>query len=124
VKRVVPKLQWSYELRHYLTAAGTDPFAEWLKALRDRQAQARVQVRLDRLERGLFGDVEPCGEGVWELRIDWGPGYRVYYARAGDTVVLLLLGGDKRKQPADIKKAKEYWHDYQERTQTQGKRSG
>jgi putative addiction module killer protein len=114
----------SYELRHYLTAAGTDPFAEWLKALRDRQAQARVQVRLDRLERGLFGDVEPCGEGVWELRIDWGPGYRVYYARAGDTVVLLLLGGDKRKQQADIKKAKEYWHDYQERTQTQGKRSG
>lgn len=112
------------EIRHYLTVGGADPFAVWFKALRDRQAQARVQVRLDRLERGLFGDVEPCGEGVWELRIDWGPGYRVYYGRAGSTAVLLLLGGDKRKQQADIKKAKEYWNDYQERTKTQGKRSG
>ena len=114
----------TYEVRHYLTATGADPFAEWFKALRDRQAQARVQVRLDRLERGIFGDVEPCGEGVWELRIDWGPGYRVYYARAGNTVVLLLLGGDKRRQQVDIKQAKEYWHDYQERTKAHGKRPG
>ncbi len=114
----------NYEVRHYLSADGADPFAEWFEVLRDRQAQSRVQVRLDRLERGLFGDVEPCGEGVWELRIDWGPGYRVYHARAGNTVVLLLLGGDKRKQQADIKKAKEYWNDYRERTKTQGKRSG
>ena len=64
------------------------------------------------------------GEGVSELRIDWGPGYRVYFARAGVEIVLLLLGGDKRKQQTDIKTAKEYWHDYQERTKTQGKRPG
>ncbi len=107
-----------YEVRHYLTAAGADPFAQWFRAIRDRQAQARIQARVDRLERGLFGDAKPCDEGVWELRIDWGPGYRVYYARAGSAVVLLLLGGDKRKQQADVRKAKEYWSDYQERTKT------
>jgi putative addiction module killer protein len=112
----------TFEVRHYLTAAGADPFAEWFDALRDRQAQARIQTRIDRLERGLLGDVEFCGESVWELRIDWGPGYRVYYARSGERVVLLFLGGDKRKQDADIKSAKEYWRDYQQRTKAQVKR--
>jgi putative addiction module killer protein len=112
----------TFEIRRYVTAAGVDRFGEWFDALADRQAKARVRARIDRLERGLFGDVEPCGAGVWELRIDWGPGYRVYYARAGERIVLLLLGGDKRKQNADIKRAKEYWHDYQQRTKTQGKR--
>ncbi|OGA18131.1 MAG: addiction module protein [Betaproteobacteria bacterium RIFCSPLOWO2_02_FULL_63_19] len=108
----------------YLTAAGVEPFGEWFVGLRDRQAQARVRARLDRVGRGLFGDCEPVGEGVSELRIDWGPGYRVYFARAGVEIVLLRLGGDKRKQQTDIKTAKEYWHDYQERTKTQGKRPG
>ena len=111
------------EVRHYVSAAGKDLFQAWFDAMRDRQAQARVQARIDRLERGLFGDVEPCGDGVWELRIDWGPGYRVYYARSGELIVLLLLGGDKRKQDADIKQAKEYWHDYQQRTKPKGKPS-
>lgn len=109
------------ELRHYLTARGKDCFQDWFDALRDRQAQARVEVRVDRLERGLFGDAEPCGEGVWELRIDWGPGYRIYYARAGEQIILVLLGGDKRKQQADIDRAKEYWRDYQQRTKAEGK---
>jgi len=113
----------TFEIHHYLTASGVDPFAEWFNALRDRQAQARIQRRLDRLERGLLGDVEFFGEGVWELRIDWGPGYRLYYARAGERIILLLLGGDKRKQDADIKQAKEYWHDYQQRTKAPTKRS-
>ena len=98
----------TFELRRYTSADGVDHFGEWFDGLPDRQAQARVRARLDRLERGLFGDVEPCGEGVWELRVDWGPGYRVYYARSGKQIVLLLLGGDKRKQQADIKQAKEY----------------
>jgi putative addiction module killer protein len=111
------------EVRHYVSTAGKDAFQAWFDAMRDRQAQARVQARIDRLERGLFGDVEPCGEGVWELRIDWGPGYRVYYARSREQIVLLLLGGDKRKQSADIKQAKEYWHDYQQRTKPKGKHS-
>ncbi|MGH8673376.1 MAG: type II toxin-antitoxin system RelE/ParE family toxin [Burkholderiales bacterium] len=112
----------AFEIRHYVTASGVEPFAEWFKALRDRQAQARIQTRLDRLERGLVGDVEFCGEGAWELRIDWGPGYRVYYGRSGEQIILLLLGGDKRKQDAGIKRAKEYWHDYQQRTKAPGRR--
>lgn len=111
------------EIRHYATASGEDVFQEWFDGLRDRQAQARIQARVDRLERGLFGDAEPCGESVWELRIDWGPGYRVYYARSGEKVILLLCGGDKRKQQADIERAKEYWRDYQKRTKKQDKRT-
>ena len=111
------------EIRHYATASGEDVFQEWFDDLRDRQAQARIQARIDRLGRGLFGDAEPCGESVWELRIDWGPGYRVYYARSGVQVILLLCGGDKRKQQADIERAKEYWRDYQKRTKTQDKRT-
>ena len=112
-----------FDVRHYVTAAGVDRFAEWFAALANRQAQARVQARIDRFERGLLGDASFCGEGVWELRIDWGPGYRVYYARTGRAIILLLLGGDKRKQGADIKQAKEYWRDYQQRTKTQNQRS-
>ena len=65
--------------------------------------------------------IEPVGEGVWELRIDTGPGYRVYYARSGKQVVLLLCGGDKRKQTADIKRAKDYWSDYVKRTRAGGR---
>jgi putative addiction module killer protein len=111
-----------FAVRHYVTASGADVFAAWFAALADRQAQARIQARVDRIGRGLFGDCEPVGEGVWELRIDWGPGYRVYYARAGEQIILLLCGGDKRKQQADIKQAKEHWRDYQERTKPKGKR--
>lgn len=113
-----------FEVRHYVSAAGANVFSEWFAALADRQAQARIRVRIDRIERGLFGDCEPVGEGVWELRIDWGPGYRVYYARAGETILLLLCGGDKRKQQADIERAKDYWHDYKKRTKPKGRGSG
>lgn len=111
------------EIRHYVTAEGVDRFNEWLENLVDRQARARVEARVDRLERGLWGDVEPCGDGVWEMRIDWGPGYRVYYARSGAQIILLLLGGDKRKQQADIKQAKDYWRDYQKRSKPKSKRA-
>ena len=104
-----------FEVRYYVTSTGKVVFREWFDELRDREAQARIRMRLARLERGLLGDVEPCGEGVSELRIDWGPGYRVYFARAGRELVLLLSGGDKPTQTADIKKAKEHWHDYQQR---------
>jgi putative addiction module killer protein len=111
-----------FEIRHYIAVTGADIFSEWLEALADRQAQACLQARIDRVERGLFGDCAPVGEGVWELRVDWGPGYRVYYARAGRTILLLLCGGDKRKQQADIKRAKDYWHDYKQRTKPKGSR--
>ncbi len=112
----------NFEIRYYITVAGRNVFQAWFDRLRDRQAQLRIQVRLDRLEGGLIGDVKPCGEGVSELRIDWGPGYRVYFGRVGQQVVLLLLGGDKRTQDADIKKAKEHWDDYQKRIKAAGER--
>ena len=83
----------------------TEAFSEWLRALRDRQARARIQTRIDRLQLGLAGDVRPVGEGVSELRIDYGPGYRVYFVQRRKELVILLAGGDKRTQNRDIKTA-------------------
>ena len=103
------------EIRHYLTADGKDPVADWLRELRDVQTKAAVIRRLNRLEQGNFGDFKPLREGVHELRIDVGPGYRVYYARSGKTVILLLCGGTKRTQEADIGRACAYWRNWQNR---------
>ena len=80
-------------------------FAKWLDGLRDLRARARVQARVERLAAGHAGDVKPVGAGVSELRIDYGPGYRVYFTKRGTAVVILLAGGDKRSQSADIKLA-------------------
>jgi putative addiction module killer protein len=80
----------------------TESFAQWFGRLRDRRAQRRIQVRIDRLETGNPGDVRPVGGGVSEMRIDYGPGYRVYFVRRGVTLVILLAGGDKRTQQQDI----------------------
>jgi putative addiction module killer protein len=102
----------AFEIRRYRTDAGGEPFTDWLAELADRQARARVLARLERLETGNFGDVKFLRGGVSELRIDWGPGYRVYFGRDGRTVVVLLCGGDKRKQDADIRKAVELWQEY------------
>lgn len=107
-----------FELLYYQMADGRIPYREWLGSVTDAVAYASIQSRTDRLKRGLFGDCEPVGEGVWELRIDTGPGYRVYYAQAGKQLVLLLCGGDKRRQKRDIKKAKDYWSDYEKRTRS------
>jgi putative addiction module killer protein len=85
----------------------TEIFDNWFKRLKDRKAKARVQARIDRLELGNFGDVAPVGEGISELRIHYGPGYRVYFVQYDLVVVVLLAGGDKSTQHADIKKAKE-----------------
>ncbi len=93
------------------TEDGHEPLIEWLNTL-DRQTRARVRVRIDRLEDGLFGDVEPVGEGVSELRLDFGPGYRIYFALSGDEVHL-LLGGDKKTQTKDIRRAKELWREHE-----------
>jgi putative addiction module killer protein len=84
----------------------TATFEKWFDALRDRQAQKRILVRIGRLERGLFGDVKAVGEGVSELRIDTGPGYRVYLSQRGEDWVILLCGGDKDSQTRDIVEAK------------------
>ncbi len=83
----------------------TDVFARWLDGLHDVRARARVQVRIERLAAGNPGDVQPVGEGVSEMRIDYGPGYRVYFKKIGREIVILLAGGDKRTQSADIKTA-------------------
>jgi putative addiction module killer protein len=83
----------------------TDVFARWLDRLRDIRARARVQARIERLAAGNAGDVRPVGEGVSELRIDYGPGYRVYFTKRGREVVILLAGGDKSTQTSDIKSA-------------------
>lgn len=83
----------------------TETYAQWFEGLRDRQARARIDGRIRRLSLGNPGDVKPVGEGVSELRIDYGPGYRVYYVQRGQALVILLAGGDKRTQDRDIKTA-------------------
>lgn len=103
------------ELREYLTEAGRNPFREWLHSLRDIPARARIRVRLNRVRLGNFGDCKPVGEGVNELRMDVGPGYRVYFGQEGGCLVILLCGGDKRTQTRDIATAKEYWRLYKRR---------
>lgn len=100
---------------HYLTDAGKDLYQDWLDGLGDMRARVAIQRRVDRLAIGTFGDHRFCREGVWELRIDVGAGYRVYYAQTGQALVLLLYGGDKRSQNADIDSAVDYWKDYQRR---------
>ena len=104
-----------FEVQDYLSPEGSDPYAKWLAGLTDRQARARVLVRVLRMGAGNFGNCKPLNDGVWELCIDYGPGYRVYYAQAGKRLILLLAGGDKRKQQADIETAIERWNDWQHR---------
>ena len=86
--------------------ASTETYTNWLDRLRDLRARARIQARVERLAAGNPGDVKPVGEGVSELRIDYGPGYRVYYTERGNVLIVLLCGGDKRTQAVDIKTAK------------------
>lgn len=98
----------------------------WIAELRDRQARARIRTRLSRLALGNFGDCKALDGGVSELRVDWGPGYRVYFARIGAAILLLLCAGDKTTQSQDIERAKTYLQDYRTRSEhPQGqKRSG
>jgi putative addiction module killer protein len=106
------------EVRHYVSRAGKDLFDDWLTKLADPRAQAKIASRINRLAAGNFGDCKSLRQGLSELRIDWGPGYRVYYALIGRECVLLLCGGDKRKQSPDIDRALQYFKDYKERTET------
>ncbi|TAN27922.1 MAG: type II toxin-antitoxin system RelE/ParE family toxin [Castellaniella sp.] len=104
-----------YEVIEYLDETGKDHYKLWLESIADRQARARVLTRINRMATGNLGDCKHVSDGVWELRINWGPGYRVYYAHAGKRLILLLAGGDKRRQQADINTAVSYWHDWQSR---------
>lgn len=103
------------ELLRYQREDGREPFSEWINALRDKVAQARIRVRLRQLQSGNWGDSESVGEGVIELRVHVGAGYRIYCGRHGKALVLLLCGGDKGSQSSDIKRAKELWAEWKRR---------
>jgi putative addiction module killer protein len=100
------------EVRHYVDPSGCDRYRVWLDALRDVRGKVAIARRIFRLRNANFGDCRFCRDGVWELRIDIGPGYRVYFARDGARIVLLLGGGDKGSQQRDIECAVHAWRDY------------
>lgn len=104
-----------FELRYYVSAEGKIPFKTWLEGLRDVSARAHIRVRLDRVRLGNLGNSRTVGGGVRELKVDYGPGYRIYFAQEGTHIILLLLGGDKSKQEKDIETAKKYWNDHKRR---------
>ncbi len=107
------------EIVQYETAAGNCPFADWFDDL-DARTAAKVRTAIARIETGNLGDVKPVGEGVSERRIDFGPGYRVYFGQDGQRLVILLVGGTKKRQQRDIDQAKAYWQDYKHRKQKGG----
>ncbi|ELS03332.1 putative addiction module killer protein [Xenococcus sp. PCC 7305] len=99
----------------YVKKDGSVPFNDWLASLRDKKARAKIRARINRIRLGNLGDCKTVGEGVSELRINFGSGFRVYFAQQGNTIIILLHGGDKSSQDKDIKKAKLYWQDYKRR---------
>ena len=105
----------SRQIEEYITVEGRVPFGEWLKRLNDRKARARIRVRLDRLSMGNLGDCRFLGSGLCELRIDYGPGYRVYFGEIGDLIILLLAGGTKRSQQRDISRDRGFLTDFRRR---------
>ncbi len=110
------------DIEVYETVNGKRPFEIWLREVRERSTRVQVLTRLDRLKLGNFGDCKSLQEGVYELRVHYGPGIRVYYGKIGSKVILLLCGGDKGSQNRDIAKAKEYLKDYQSRGLKYGKK--
>jgi len=109
-----------YEIRHFITDNGKDLYLNWWLKLRDIKARIAVDRRINRLELGNFGDHKFCRDGVWELRIDIGAGYRVYYAVADQKIILLLCGGDKGSQDSDISVACKFWNEWQRRASDEG----
>ena len=104
-----------YEIRHYVDNNGHDLFTEWRDEIRDAKAKVAIDRRVMRMELGNFGDHKALREGVWELRIDVGPGYRIYYGKADSRLILLLCGGDKNSQDADINRACAFWHEWKQK---------
>ncbi len=102
------------DIKIFVTGRGKAPFQDWLRSLKDLKARAKVRQRIDRLTLGNAGDCESVGGGVYEIRIHFGPGYRVYFGRDGKSIILLLCGGSKKSQQKDIDKAKSYWQEYQQ----------
>ena len=108
------------EVEIYLTEEGRAPFLDWLDTLRDARGRAKIRTRIDRVRLGNLGNRANIGEGVEELRIDFGPGYRVCFGQVSSKVVLLLCGGDKSTQAQNIREARSYWKDYKRRTSHRG----
>lgn len=106
-------------VRQYVTADGKRPFGEWVRSLTSAIG-ARIQLRVQRFELGNLGDHENIGEGVWEARVMFGPGYRIYFGKDGAAIIVLLAGGDKGSQARDIARAQRFWRDYLE-TKRHGK---
>lgn len=108
-------MEEEFELEYYTTQNGKIPYEDWAKKLKKRAPvdYARILSRLDRVAGGNLGDTKELQNGVWELKLVFGPGYRIYYGRADNRVILLLCGGQKRGQQRDIEKAVEYWNDFQ-----------
>jgi putative addiction module killer protein len=104
-----------YSLKIYGTPNGDEPLTEWLNGLKDQKARIAIRMRLGRMQLGNFGCCKTVGEGVSEMKIDLGPGYRIYYGMIGRMVVLLLCGGDKGTQNKDIRRALDYFKDYKQR---------
>jgi putative addiction module killer protein len=100
------------EVEVYITEEGKQPFTEWLTSLKDRQGADKILLRIRRIQTGNLGDHKSITDGVFELRIDFGPGYRVYFGKVKNRVVLLLCGGDKSSQTTDIQRALQFWTDY------------
>lgn len=101
-----------HEILHYQTVDGKDVFNEWFEGLRDLKTKNRIQARLERLNAGNFGDIKLVATGIWELRMHFGPGYRIYCGLGGQVFVVLLCGGDKSTQGRDIDHVRDYWQDY------------
>ena len=102
------------EIQYYRGPNGRQPFIEWSESIRDQSTQNKIDKRLERLEDGNFGDCQSVGDGVFELRLHFGPGYRIYFGQIDNAFVLLLCGGDKASQVPDIERAKTYWREYKE----------
>ena len=99
-------------IRIYQSANGKAPFEDWIQNLKDKKAKAILFQRIDRIRLGNFGDCKSLGSGVYELRVSWGPGFRIYYGLEGRSIVLLLCGGDKSSQKKDISRAYQLWKEF------------
>ncbi len=106
------------EIQRYVTPDSKIPFDQWYYSLQDRKTQAKINLRLEQVKLGNLGDYRSVGEGVYEFKINYGPGYRIYFGQIGLKVVLLLCGGDKSTQKQNIRQAQEYWKDYDKRENT------